>query len=73
MTASTKPKRLSKGKVEYQGQVWCTVAETARILGTTATKVRGLMGEGKLDWQQFRVNGPLYVLLNSVLDYDRRK
>lgn len=60
-------KKLHKGNVYYD------VASAARILRTTAIKVRHLMSEGKLEWTQIRVGGRLLVPAESIVAYKRAK
>lgn len=38
-----------------------SVGGAARYLGTTATKVRQMMGNGPLEWVQLRTNGRLLI------------
>lgn len=56
-------------KILHEGKVYYTVADAGRYLGTTATKVRQLMGAHKLEWTQGRVNGKLLVSAESLISY----
>jgi hypothetical protein len=58
-------------KVLHNGDAYYSVADAARYLGTTATKVRGMMGDGSLEWAQFRVNGRLFITAKSLADKQR--
>ena len=57
-----------------RGQIYHPVPVIARLLGTTAPKVRALMGVGSLDWRQTKDNGAIVVSAESVRRYlgDRR-
>jgi hypothetical protein len=59
-------------KVTHNGKTYFTVPATAKMLLTTANKVRDLMGAGELEWTQFRVNGQLMILADSVISYRKR-
>jgi hypothetical protein len=64
--APKRTKRLGPGKVEYDGEVFYLVPTAARLLKTNVTDVKKLMGTGELEWQNFRVNGPIYISQASV-------
>jgi hypothetical protein len=53
-------------KVEHDGQLWCSVGDGAKHLGTNAQKIRALMGSGELRYTQLRLNGRLYVSVNDL-------
>lgn len=55
----------SKDKITRDGDVYYTVAGTAKSLGITKTKVKELMGQKQLDWTQFKSDGPLYITAKS--------
>lgn len=65
-------RELKAKKIAHKGQVYYDVASTARLLRTTAAKVRRLMGEGELEWTQLRLGGRLVVRAESIADYKRR-
>ena len=59
-----KPER----KIIHEGRAWYTVPAAARMLSTTAPKVRELMGAGELEWAQApRRNGPIIVSADSIV------
>jgi hypothetical protein len=60
-------------KIQHNGQDWITVPAAARFLETTAAKVREVMGSGEIEWTQIKEGRKLFVSLQSVLDYDKRK
>lgn len=53
-------------KILYQGHAYYSVGDAARYLGTTATKVRQMMGDGSLEWAQLRTNGRLLITAESL-------
>jgi hypothetical protein len=60
-------------KVIHGGKTYYSVGATARILSTTANKVREMMGRGDLEWTQFRVNGRLLITAESIVGYKNRQ
>ena len=50
-----------------------TVGTAARLMRTTPARVRGLMGDGTLEWNQARVNGPILVTVESVRKHLREQ
>ncbi len=54
-------------KIIHKGKTYYTVGDAARYLGTTATKVRVLLGTGALESEQLRVNGKLLVTAESLV------
>lgn len=61
------------GKVIHKGRAYYPVNVAARLLGTTASKVRELMARGDLEWTQLRTNGRLMVTAESLVAYKERK
>jgi hypothetical protein len=59
-------------KITHKGEVYYDVASTARLLRTTAAKVRQLMGADELEWTQLRRGGKLVIRAESIADYKRR-
>lgn len=58
---------LVKNQVIHEGKIYYTVAATARMLSTTTTKVRQMMGTGDLEWTQLRVNGRILITAESIV------
>jgi hypothetical protein len=58
-------------KIIHNGIPYFSVPDAARFLGTTATKVREMMGNGSLEWAQFKENGKLFITGNSLADKQR--
>jgi hypothetical protein len=64
--ALKRTKRLGPGKVEYDGEIYYSVPTAARLLKTNVVYVKKLMGTGELEWQNFLVNGPIYISQASI-------
>ena len=45
--------------IQIRGVPHYTIRVVARLLRTTPERVRALMGDGTLEWNQARVNGPI--------------
>ena len=58
-------------KILHNGSTYYSVADAARYLGTTTPKVRGMMGDGSLEWAQFRANGKLFITAKSLVEKER--
>lgn len=58
-----------KQKVTHEGKLYYSVPLVAKLLGTTATKVRGLMLAEGLEWMNFKINGPIYISADSYNAY----
>jgi len=53
-------------KIIHKGCAYYSVGDAAKYLGTTATKVRQMMGDGSLEWAQLRTNGRLLITAESL-------
>lgn len=53
-------------KITHKGCAYYSVGDAAKYLGTTATKVRKMMGDGSLEWAQLRTNGRLLITAESL-------
>ncbi len=60
-------------KIVHNGTVYYSVAGTAKLLFTTKTKVKEIMGRGDLEWTQFGLNGQLFVSATSIAAYSKRQ
>jgi hypothetical protein len=58
--------------ISHKGKVYYDVASTARLLRTTAARVRQLMGAGELQWTQLRRGGKLVVPAEYIVEFKRR-
>jgi hypothetical protein len=54
-------------KLVHDGVTYYSVSNAARYLSTTNDKVRGMMGDGSLQWAQFKENGKLYITATSLV------
>ena len=61
-----------KQQVTHEGQLYYSVPLVAKLLGTSATKVRRLMLAEGLEWMNFRENGPIYISADSYNAYRLR-
>lgn len=61
-----------KDKIVFEGEQWYAVPLVAKLLGTSATKVRKLIEPEGLEWRNFRVNGPIYISAVSLSAYQQR-
>ena len=64
--------RASDTRVQ-NGKLYYSVRAAARELSVTANKLREMMGRGDLELTQFGVNGPLWIAVESIVSYQRRK
>lgn len=55
-------------KIVKDGVAYYSVGDAAKYLGTTATKIRELLGSGDLEMAQLRVNGKILVTAKSLSD-----
>ena len=60
-------------RVVRDGKTYYSVPEAARMLKTTANKIRDHMGSGNLVWTQFRTNGRLYISAESLVELKQKK
>ena len=60
-------------KIVKNGTVNYSVRATARLLSTTANKIKEMMGRGDLEWTQFELNGKLFVTATSIAADDKRQ
>jgi len=49
-----------------EGKMWVSIARAAKLLRTNAVGIRKLMGEGKLDCRQTRLNSRTFVVLSTT-------
>ena len=53
-------------KILHDGSAYYSVGDAAKYLGTTAVKIRQMMGDGSLQWAQLRTNGRLLITAESL-------
>lgn len=59
-------------KILHNGKVFYTIPDAARYLGTSATKIRQLIGAGEIEMDQIKTNGKLLVTAESLVAYKYR-
>ena len=55
-------------KIILEGKAFYSISDTAKMLGTNWTKVRELIGKGKLDARQTRVNSKRFVVSGESIN-----
>ena len=55
-------------KIILEGKVFYSIADTAKMLGTNAAKVREIIGRGELDARQTRVNSRRFVVSGESIN-----
>jgi len=63
----------AKTQIVHEGKIYYSVSATARLLGTTTTKLKQIIAVEGFEWQNFRVNGPIWIGAESINSYMRRK
>ena len=57
--------------IQLGGVPTYTVGTAAGLMRTTRPRVRGLLGDGTLEWNQGPIKGPIVVTVESVRRYLR--
>ena len=60
---------MVKLRIKHAGKIYYTVGGAAKVLRTNAVKVKELMVQGELEWENFRVNGRIYISETSIIGY----
>jgi hypothetical protein len=55
-------------KITLDGTAFYSIADTAKMLGTNATTVRALIGQGKLEARQKRFNSKRFVVSGESIN-----
>jgi len=55
-------------KIIHNGIAYFSVPDAAKYLRTNQPKIREMMGDGSLEWAQFKENGKLFVTGTSLAD-----
>lgn len=63
----------ARGKVIHKGRAYYPVSAAARLLSTSAPKIRELMGSGDLKWTQLRVGGRIMIPAESIVEFRRKR
>lgn len=58
---------MVKLRTKHAGKVYYTVGGAAKVSRTNAVKVKELMVKGELEWENFRLNGRLYISETSII------
>jgi hypothetical protein len=62
-------KKMKFKEIIKGGKLFYSIADAARLLGTTKADVQALMGADLLEWDQTRLNGRLIVNAKSIERY----
>jgi hypothetical protein len=62
---------MAKNRIIYNGETYFSVPEAARTFRTNTTKIKKMMSDGILEWEQFEVNKRLWVSAKSIVEYHR--
>lgn len=62
----------ARDKIIHNGKAYYPVGAAARLLSTSAGKIRELMGKGELEWTQLRVNGRIVIPAESIVTYKKQ-
>lgn len=60
---------MVKLRTKHAGKIYYTVGGAAKVLRTNAVKAKELMVQGALEWENFRVNGRIYISETSIIAY----
>lgn len=62
----------AKTQMMHEGKLYYSMAAAARLLGTTTTKLKQIIGPEGIEYCNFRVNGPLWVSASDIANFLRR-
>jgi hypothetical protein len=60
-------------KIVHQDRIFYSVSGAAMVLGTYTAKIRELMGSGKLEWTQVKINGKLFDSGDSLVKLKKER
>ena len=63
----------AKTQMMHEGKLYYSMPAAARVLGTTTTKLKEIIGPEGIEYRNFRVNGALWVSAQVLADYVRRR
>jgi hypothetical protein len=63
----------AKTQMLHDGKLYYSMPAAARLLGTTTTKLKQIIGPEGIEYCNFRVNGPLWVSAQDLASYLRRR
>ncbi len=59
----------TKTVMKFEGETYYSMATAAKLLGTTTTKLREIIGAEKFEYRNFKENGPLWVKAVDIQNY----
>lgn len=62
-----------KTQMLHEGKLYYSMPAAARLLGTTTTKLKQIIGPEAIEYCNFRINGPLWVNAQDIANYVRRR
>lgn len=62
-----------KTQMVFEGELYYSMPAAARLLGTTTTKLKQIIGPEAIEYRNFRVNGALWVNAKDLANYLRRR
>lgn len=62
----------SKTQLMHEGKLYYSLPAAARVLGTTTTKLKQIIGPECIEYRNFRVNGKIWVSASDLASYMRR-
>jgi hypothetical protein len=60
-------------QIVHEGKLYYSLAEAARLLGTTTGKLKEIIGPEGIEYRNFRVNGRMWVSALDLANYLRRR
>jgi len=64
---------VAKTHVRHEGELYYSMSAAAKLLGTTTTKLKQIIGLEGIEQCNFHVNGPLWVNAKDIDGYLRRR
>lgn len=63
----------AKTQIMFEGKLYYSMSAAARLLGTTTTKLKQIIGPEGIEFRNIRVNGPIWVSAQDIASYMRRR
>lgn len=64
---------VARTQMMHEGKLYYSMPAAARLLGTTTTKLKQIIGPEGIEYCNFRVNGPLWVSALGLANFLRRR
>lgn len=61
-----------KATMVHDGEKYYSMPAAARLLGTNVTKLRQIIIEENIEWENFRTNGRIWLSAKSLIAYMER-